>query len=192
MLHPDDTGAWGWIAVATCVGVMAVMVHSDLREAKIPNKLTYPAAAVGVLLHLVSAETLGAGLAQGFGGLSLGFGILFLGYMFGGIGGGDVKAAGALGALTGINTTAYGLLYTGLLGGAIAMGLMIWKGRFLSSMKNIFRFFFTALIPVLETEMPKEENQIPFPLGVALAGGWLWAMTEEGLLNAMPLIDLGI
>lgn len=171
---------------------MAVMVNSDLRSARIPNKLTYPAAVAGIVLHLVASESIRSGLAQGFGGLALGFGILFLGYMFGGIGGGDVKAAGALGALTGINTTAYGLLYSGLLGGLIAMGLMIWKGRFLSSMKNIFRFFFTALIPVLETEMPKDENQIPFPLGVALAGGWLWAMAEEGLLNAMPLIDLGI
>jgi prepilin peptidase CpaA len=192
MLHPDQTGAWGWIATTTCVGVMAVMVHSDLRSAKIPNKLTYPAAVAGVALHAVSAPTIGSGLAQGLGGLALGFGILFLGYMFGGIGGGDVKAAGALGALTGINTTAYGLLYSGLLGGAIALGLMIWKGKLLSSLKNIGRFFFTALIPMLETEMPKDENQIPFPLGVALAGGWLWAMAEEGLLNAMPLIDLGI
>lgn len=179
------------MSVATCVGVMASMVNSDLREARIPNALTYPAALVGVLLHAIAADSVLSGIGQGMAGFGLGFGILFLGYMFGGIGGGDVKAAGALGALTGLNTAAYGLLYTGLLGGVIAMGLMIWKGRFWSSMKNIFRFFFTALVPMLQTEMPKEENQIPFPLGVALAGGWLWAMAEEGLFAAAPLFDLG-
>jgi len=175
------------------------MVNSDVRTAKIPNKLTYPSVLVGLVLFFVAAEPWSQGLksavslsGQSLAGFALGFGILFLGYMFGGIGGGDVKAAGALGALTGINTTAYGLLYSGLLGGFIALALMIWKGRLWSSLKNIFRFFFTAFIPGLQVEMPKDENQIPFPLGVALAGGWIWAMVEEGLLESMPLLDLGI
>ena len=197
MLDPQTTGAWGWLGIAASAGVMTWVVVADLRHGKIPNKLTYPAAAVGLLLHLGASLTNSdmawwVGLRDSGSGLALGFFILFLGFLFGGIGGGDVKACAALGALVGVGTTVYGLLYMGLVGGAMALAIMIWKGKLLRSMRNMFRFFFTALIPGLKTEMPKEENSDPFPLGVAIAIGFAWAMVEEGWLHAQPLIDLGI
>jgi prepilin peptidase CpaA len=169
---------------------MASMVYGDLREARIPNKLTYTAAIFGVGLHFVAAASTGAVVWwSGLAGFALGFGILFAGFVFGGIGGGDVKACGALGALVGLETTGYGLLYMGLAGGAMALSIMIWKGRLWFSLKNMGRFFLTALTPGLKVEMPKEENSDPFPLGVAIALGFGWAMVEDGLLNAAPLFE---
>jgi prepilin peptidase CpaA len=194
MLHPETEGVWGWVSLATCAGVMIAMVKADLADgwegSRIPNKLTYPAILVGLVLHVVAVSPWTKGLGEGLGGFGLGFGILFIGFLFGGIGGGDVKAAGALGALTGISTTAYGLLYAGLLGGALALATMIWKGKLWSGLRRVWRFFFTALVPGLKPEMPKEEEQDTFPLGVAIAGGFAWAMIEQGLLDAVPLFDL--
>ncbi len=169
------------------------MVYGDLREAKIPNKLTYSAAIGGIVLHIAAAiATGGVPWWDGLAGFGLGFVLLFAAWTFGpqgGIGGGDVKACGALGALVGFQTTGYGLLYTGLAGGAIALSIMIWKGKLWFSLKNMSRFFFTALTPGLKVEMPKEENSDVFPLGVAIALGFAWAMVEEGWLNAAPVFD---
>ena len=132
-----------------------------------------------------------SGLLDSLAGFGLGFVVLFAGFLFGGIGGGDVKACAALGALAGLATTMYGLLYMGLIAGAMALSIMIWKGKLFRSLGNMFRFFFTALIPGLQVEMPKEENSDPFPLGVAISGGFAWAMFEDGWMDAMPLLDLG-
>jgi prepilin peptidase CpaA len=175
---------------------MVTIVVADLRSLRIPNTLTYPAAGIGLALHLgasVQNPQLAwwSGLGDSFAGLGLGFIVLFAGFLFGGIGGGDVKACAALGALVGLGTTAYGLLYMGLIGGAIALSIMIWKGKLLRSLGNMARFFFTALIPGLQTEMPKEENSDPFPLGLAISGGFAWAMLEDGWMDALPLLELG-
>lgn len=196
MLEPHSAGAWAWTALVVSAGVMVTIVIADLRSMRIPNKLTYPAALGGLTLHLAASIQnpqlpWWSGLGESFAGLSLGFIVLFVGFLFGGIGGGDVKACAALGALVGLSTTAYGLLYMGLIGGAIALSIMIWKGKLFRSLGNISRFFFTALIPGLQTEMPKEENSDPFPLGVAISGGFAWAMLEDGWMDAMPLLELG-
>ena len=196
MLEPSTAGAWGWVALSVSVGVMGTIVVADLRSMRIPNKLTYPAAVAGVALHLGAAIgnpqlSWTSGLGDSLGGLALGFFVLFAGFLFGGIGGGDVKACAALGALAGLGTTAYGLLYMGLIGGAIALSIMIWKGKLIRSLGNMTRFFLTALTPGLQTEMPKEENSDPFPLGVAISGGFAWAMLEDGWMDALPLLELG-
>jgi prepilin peptidase CpaA len=175
---------------------MVTIVIADLRSMRIPNKLTYPAAVGGLALHLAASIQnpqlpWWSGLGESLAGLALGFFVLFVGFLFGGIGGGDVKACAALGALVGLSTTAYGLLYMGLIGGAIALSIMIWKGKLFRSLGNMSRFFVTALIPGLQTEMPKEENSDPFPLGVAISGGFAWAMLEDGWMDAMPLLELG-
>jgi prepilin peptidase CpaA len=190
MIDPDNAGVWGWIALASSAFVMASLVWSDVRSGLIPNKLTYPAAVLGLVLHGIAADVWWRGLLDGFLGLALGFVVLFLGFMFGGIGGGDVKACGALGALVGLSTTALGLLYMGLVAGAMALSIMIWKGKLWRGLQNTFRFFLTALTPFMKTEMPKPENSDPFPLGVAIAVGFAWAIVEQGFLDAEPLIRL--
>jgi len=197
MIDLETGGAWAWLGLATSIGVMGSAVVADVRSGKIPNKLTYPAAVAGLVLHLGAAiaspdQPWWFGLRESLAGFGLGFFVLFLGYMFGGIGGGDVKACAALGALVGLNTTIYGLLYMGLAGGAMALSIMIWKGKLFRSLRNMGRFFFTALIPGLETEMPKEENSDPFPLGVAISLGFAWALIEQGWFHSQPIIDLGL
>jgi prepilin peptidase CpaA len=196
VLEPHTTGAWGWTALGVSAFVMVTIVVADLRSMRIPNKLTYPAAAGGLALHLGAAIhnpqlAWWSGLGDSLAGLALGFFVLFAGFLFGGIGGGDVKACAALGALVGLGTTVYGLLYMGLIGGAIALSIMIWKGKLFRSLGNMFRFFVTALTPGLQTEMPKEENSDPFPLGLAISLGFAWAMVEDGWMDALPLLEVG-
>ena len=190
MIDPSTNLILGWVSVGLSGAVMTTAAVSDLRFQIIPNKLTYPAAAAGLSLHLAGNGLLG--LKDSLLGLALGFGVLFLCYMFGGIGGGDVKLAAALGAMVGFEVTQLGLLYMGLLGGAMALSIMIWKGKLLASLRRTGRFLISAFVPFLETEMPKAENSDVFPLGVAIAGGFAWAMIEVGLLHAEPILRINI
>src|SRR5207244_11258286 len=78
--------------------VSAIAGISDLKGGKIFNRLTYPAIASGFLLSAAGGEVSPTDAAAGF---AVGFIPLFFVNRMGGIGGGDVKLMGALGALAG-------------------------------------------------------------------------------------------
>jgi prepilin peptidase CpaA len=167
------------VTMSASAAVMAGALYSDVKQGRIPNALTYPAILLGFALAVATGGM--PTLISSLQGFALGFIVLFLGMMFGGIGGGDVKLAAALGALTGLSTTILGLLYMGLLAGAMALGIMIWKGKLLRSLRNMWRYIFTSLVPFLEPEQLDEQNSDAFPLGVAIVGGWAWALVEQAL-----------
>ena len=177
---PEATwGPWQWLHLGASGGVMVSALWTDVRSGRISNQLTYPAMVGGLLFHGLTRG--GSGVLDAALGLALGFGLLFLGFLFGGIAGGDVKLAGALGALSGLATTGLALLYMGLLAGAISFGIMIWKGKLLRSLSRIGRYLFTTLTPFLKSEPLKPENSDTFPLGVSIVGGFAWAMVERAM-----------
>jgi prepilin peptidase CpaA len=67
----------------------------------------------------------------------VGFGLYFLFFVFGGRGGGDVKLMGAYGALLGMGNWFVLFVLTAVLGGAIALVVVLIKGRLLSTLRNI-------------------------------------------------------
>jgi len=74
-------------------------VISDLSDHRIPNMLTLFAAVVGFGGHLYLDGLQGAGFA--LGGFALGLVCLMPFYLLGGMGAGDVKMMGAIGAFVG-------------------------------------------------------------------------------------------
>lgn len=82
---------------------VAVAAVSDLRTRRLPNWLTVPAFAAGLVAHTVMNGFSGLGFA--LLGFCTGFGILLVLWLIGGGGGGDVKLMGALGAWLGSSLT---------------------------------------------------------------------------------------
>lgn len=74
----------------------------DVRTGRIPNWLTVPAFALGLLTHLGIAGW--AGLKFSLLGFATGFGLLLVLMLIGGGGAGDVKMMGALGGVVGVGT----------------------------------------------------------------------------------------
>jgi prepilin peptidase CpaA len=91
----------------------------------------------------------------GLAGLATGLGLFLVLYVTAGIGAGDVKLMGAVGALVG----PYGALISGglaiLVGGAYAVGVMVYRS-------SLTRFGWGQEVPSL-----------PLRYGVAIAGGTL-------------------
>src|SRR2546425_5723894 len=89
---------------ATVLGFVAICMASDLRTRRIPNAITGPAILAGAAFNVLYGGR--AGLAASVAGLGIAIGVLLAQFAAGGIGGGDVKMMGAVGALLGPHRTA--------------------------------------------------------------------------------------
>lgn len=101
---------------------------TDVRSGKISNKWVAVFMAGAILYQLVAGGL--AGLGNGMIGAAAGFVPLLLLYMAKGIGAGDVKLFGALGAWIGAAAVLQVLLYSILYAGAIALCIVTFNRAF--------------------------------------------------------------
>jgi prepilin peptidase CpaA len=152
----------------------AVAVVWDARYQRLPNRLTMTGLAVALVLRaLAGGAPLLAGLEAG--GLALLVALPF--YAVGAIGAGDAKLLAALGAFAGLGQLRPGLLAAGVLGGLLALGLALARGRLLQafvSTKMLGLFVATGgrrgWRPRLEWD-----DALRVPYGIAIVLGFLAA-----------------
>jgi prepilin peptidase CpaA len=160
-------------AVAGAVAVSAAMI--DVKERRIPNRLTYPTIIVGLVLQ--TAFYGWAGFVASTEGVLLFGGVFFLFYFVRAMGAGDVKLAAALGSLVGPTASFRVMFATAVAGGIIAIALMVVKGRTMETLRNTFSVAgFHAqhglqTHPVVNLDNP---TAIRMPYGVAFAAGTLY------------------
>jgi len=92
-----------WVLVIAMVVFTAVAAVWDLREKRIPNKLTLPMFFAGWIYQIAFHGW--AGVVDGLAGFGIGFGVLFVLWFIGGGGGGDVKLMGAMAVWMGYRMT---------------------------------------------------------------------------------------
>ncbi len=154
-----------------------VCATTDIYKSKIYNSVTYPAIGIGILLAaLTPAEPT---VLNSMFGLVLGFLPLFLVFIIGGMGGGDVKLMAAIGAIKGYPFILYAMFYSGVVGGLLAIIVMIWRGTFLKSIGHILRTMLTAVIPGFKTVPLNPEDSYPIHFGFAICMGTLWALAGD-------------
>ena len=142
---------------------------TDLRSRRIPNWLTVPGLAVGVALNTFFGGWLG--LKASLLGSLVGFGLLLPFWLLRSLGGGDLKFAVALGAYFGPGRLVDVLIGSVFVAGVMALALVIYKRRFLETMRNIGHIL-TSLVTFrlpgshLTLDNP---NALKIPKGVALA-----------------------
>src|SRR5438477_10581466 len=116
------------VAVAACAAIV------DVKERRIPNRLTYSAVIAGLVLqtalHGVKGLLLSAEGALFFGGMFLLF------HLVRAMGAGDVKLAAALGSIVGSSATLPVMLATAVAGAALAFCFMVISGRVLETLRN--------------------------------------------------------
>lgn len=154
------------------VVTLVVAVGTDLKRRKIPDLLTYPAMAIalGLRFWLEGVGDLSLGLLSGLAGLAATvawFGAFALSGK--GMGWGDVKLAGVMGAVFGIPLTLAGLVFVSLAGAFQAVVSLIWQGALSDTVRGV-------LAPKVDGNTPKRH----IPYGVAIALGSVWAMWWDG------------
>src|SRR5580658_10995037 len=127
-ISPAITGGTDNLGALLVLALMlAVAVYVELKERRIPNWLTFSGMALGLLIGYLQGTV---AFWSSLGGLMIGFGFLFIFYVFGGLGGGDVKLMGAAGALMGSALIKPALLYTAFIGAFLAVMMLVWRKDF--------------------------------------------------------------
>ena len=129
------------------VALIGAALFFDLTRYKIPNYLTFPVIVWG-LVSYTAVDGL-SGLWFSFLGLIMGLVIFFIPFAMGGMGGGDVKLMGAVGALQGWQFVLMAGLLTAIAGGVISVIYLIATRRLLRVLKKMAGFvlapFFSTL-----------------------------------------------
>jgi prepilin peptidase CpaA len=111
--HLDtQTLAVSWMLTSVMVAIAAVI---DFRQFRVPNLLTLPLCASGLLFHLALGGL--PGLQSSVWGLAVGGLLLVLFYVLGVMGAGDVKLLAGVGAWLGAPHTFYVFLVAALAAG---------------------------------------------------------------------------
>ena len=110
----------------------------DVRTRRIPNILTFGAALCACLLHVSTRRALRAS-ALSVAGWLIGVAIFFPFFALGGMGGGDVKLVGAIGACLGPMGALHVALGAAVAGGAVAVLVTLRSGYFGTCVANVGR-----------------------------------------------------
>lgn len=116
--------------------VLALACISDLRTRRIPNALTFTAAAVALVFHLITGGLNAAGWS--LAGCLIG--VLLFSPMFAlrGMGAGDVKLLAAVGAWLGPSQVAYVALAASIAGGVVAIAVALSHGYLRTAVRNVW------------------------------------------------------
>ena len=176
--------------------LLIVSVVFDLTTKKIPNIITFPVMIWGLVSYTIFNGL--EGLLFSLSGLGLGIAFLIIPFAIGGIGGGDVKLLGAVGALKGAEFVLIATLYTAICGAIMAFGYLIIKGKLLNTLKKALKMLARMVIPVIAarlknpafnqyaakmtsfSEEEKKDQPLSFAYGLAIAAGTVIAMTDYG------------
>ena len=152
-------------------GALVVAVVTDLKSRRIPNLLTFPAMALCLALRLYweGLGDLTSGFLSGLAGLGAAvgwFGVFALSKN--GMGWGDVKLAGVMGAAFGMPLTLAAMVFVSMAGAFQAIVSLIWVGALSDTLRGVL-----ARKADAESVNPVKRH---IPYGVAIALGSLWAM----------------
>jgi len=131
--------AFGVMAFYACLFTIIFVI--DLEHGLILNKVVYPGMVIALLLALLPqswltqeiwlTQTIKPGIASAALGGGIGFGIFLLIALIsrGGMGWGDVKLAALIGLATGFPLVFVAIIMAAILGGIVAVALVIAKRR---------------------------------------------------------------
>ncbi len=153
--------------------LLGFAVYFDYRYRRIPNKLTFSVIILALFLHVVGGGW--SGILFSFKGLALGIVLLLIPFITGGMGAGDVKLLGAIGAVVGPNDVLWSLLYGAIVGGTFAIIILIRNKRLVPVLNHLWMLLCFKMSKV-KIKMSINVTNIKFPYGIALAIGTIIAL----------------
>lgn len=166
VLQPDSMYA---AAAVLCALIGAAY---DVKGRRVPNFLTGPALLFGLALHASFggwrdlATSAAAGLVSGL--------IFLIFYLAGGMGAGDVKLIAAVACIAGLPRVGPLLILTALAGGAMALLLVLVRGRLRETASNVGALVAhhrnNGLTPHPELNV-SNASTLRLPYAVAIAAG---------------------
>ena len=185
MLPPPSLLGTGQILLGILVAIAAVV---DIRYRRIPNWLVLAGIIVGLAWNVYSSDHWSSGLFRSLKGLGLGFILYFPLYLIRARGAGDVKLLAAVGAITGPGNCFWIFLLTAVLGGVIALILLMFRGRVRHTFFNV-GWMIQDLLHLRAPYKSNEELDVTSTKGMRLPHG---AMIAVGVLAFFFMTKYGV
>ncbi len=164
--------------------IVVVAAAYDFRFRRIPNWLTLLGVILGWGLNIFLFEMIG--LRTAAFGLGLAFLIYFPLYLLRGMGAGDVKLMGAVGSIVGPANWFGIFILTSILGGVVALILLLFKGRLFRTLSNV-GYMLKEILFLRAPYMKKEELDVRSPKAVTLPHGVMIALGSLAFLAAAAI-----
>ena len=182
MLHTSSKSSrenWHvWLVTVTLI-VAAVI---DGLKLKVPNWITFPMILSGWVYSTVAFGW--EGLAASLLGTAVGLGLLLPAYAIGGMGAGDVKLLAGVGAWMGMITTIYAFCVSALIGGAIAVAMVLYRRawekhreQFWTILNEVTTIRDPELLSAIAAERKKSMLLLPYgiPIAIGSIAYFFWA-----------------
>jgi prepilin peptidase CpaA len=158
-----------WFLALVIAGIAAGI---DVKSRRIPNWLTIPGFLAGLTLNSVLYGW--NGLKWGLAGALAMLAVLLPIVLLRGLGAGDWKLMGALGAALGLRNVIFVFLTAILIAGLMAVVQMIWQRRVAETLSNMWEllrgFFVYGLKPHPEIQLGNARaSHLPFGVAAAVA-----------------------
>jgi prepilin peptidase CpaA len=158
---------------------LIISLITDIKNRKILNIVTIPTIFFGIIYFSITQGW--NGFLFSILGFFVGLGVLIIPFLLGGMGAGDVKLMGAIGALMGTSFVFYAFIYAALIGGVISLLLIIKSKGLRNSFKLvIYNFIFFKRSFISKFINKDKENSIAFPYGVPIVLGTLCSLLWGG------------
>lgn len=159
--------------ILICLVAQAAL--TDLAMRKIPNVLILSGLLLALILHLLSGPPW-APLSQWLAGAVAGFFLFLPLYLLRGMAAGDVKLMAMVGAFTGPLGSLQVAALSYLIGGMMALLLLLCSGRWRQSARNLAQICRPLLLrllgmPLLPVPLAPAASVGGIPYGVAIALG---------------------
>lgn len=164
---------------AILIVVLIICIFTDLKKRKIYNKVIFPALFTALFFQLITGGWDAFIIA--LIGFLVGLSILLIPYLLGGMGAGDVKLLALIGACKGTVFVLNTAIFMALLGGIIALFVLLFRKGIIERMKG-FLYFMHGRRYGLKMPLPIRNDNLSatYPYGVAIAGGAFISLFGKG------------
>jgi prepilin peptidase CpaA len=173
-----------WPVRLVCV-VLIVAAYIDGKQLRVPNWLTYPMVASGLVYSAVAGGW--AGLGDGLLGMVVGLLCLLPLYAVGGMGAGDVKLLAGVGAWVGATVTFYAFCVSTVVGAVIAVLMVLYRRaatKHYAQLLLIFTEWLTIKNPKELSRIAAERkpSMLLLPYGIPICIGSIAYFFYEGMI----------
>jgi prepilin peptidase CpaA len=165
--------------------VLVVAAAIDGWKLKVPNWITFPMILTGWAYSTVAFGW--AGLMWSVVGTVVGLALLLPLYAIGGMGAGDVKLMGGLGAWVWPAVTFYAFCVSAIAGGIIAVVMVLWRGAW-NKHRTQFATILNEIMVVRDPEQlaaiaaERKSSMLLLPYGIPIALGTIVYFAWAGML----------
>lgn len=163
-------------------------IITDFLYQRIPNAITLPAMLLALSYHTLTSGW--TGLMTSMIGLLIGMALLLIPYIMGGMGAGDVKMLGAMGALVGPYGVIDIVIYAAIAGGFYVLLMLLFnrefRNTFLKRYWNMLKtYFISRQVVIGELTIAHSGPKLCYGIAIAI-GAYVYMSNVIFALDFLP------